>query len=487
MNNLDYVRANIKFDNTYFRELSGFYSPVDPIHVPDPKLICFNNILGDKFDLSSKYFDSPEGAQLFSGNIKPDGAQTLSQVYAGHQFGGYSPQLGDGRAVLLGEIFDKEGNRFDLQLKGSGRTPYSRGGDGKAAVGPVLREYIISEAMNALKIPSTRSLAAVSTGEQVYREKMLPGAVLTRVASSHIRVGTFQYIASLGDKKKLKKMADYAINRHFKDIWGDNNPYLQFLKEVSDKQASLIAKWMNIGFIHGVMNTDNMSISGETIDYGPCAFMDSYLSSRVFSSIDTGGRYAFKNQPIIGQWNIARLAETLLPLIDEDLEKAISKATEVVEKFIVSYDKYWLDGMRGKLGINNKLSEDYSLATEFLEILETNKLDFTKSFLIINEERSESFFNWVNNDMRAVDWFHKLECRKKKNINDKSKELVNPIFIPRNHLVEEVIVEAYEGDLAPLKKLVEILNNPYERSNNLDYFANPPEVINESYKTFCGT
>ena len=487
MNNLDYVRSNIKFDNSYFRELIGFYSPVDPISVPEPKLICFNNILGDKFDLNRKYYDTPEGAQLFCGNIKPDGAQTISQVYAGHQFGGYSPQLGDGRAVLLGEIFDSEGNRFDLQLKGSGRTPYSRGGDGKAALGPVLREYIISEAMHALEVPSTRSLAAVSTGEQIYREKRLPGAILTRVASSHLRVGTFQFIASLGDHKKLKKIADYAINRHFKKTMRAKNPYLEFLKEVSDKQAFLIAKWMNIGFIHGVMNTDNMSISGETIDYGPCAFMDSYLASRVFSSIDTSGRYAFKNQPYIGQWNIARLAEALLPLIDENLNKSISLATEVVESFMEKYDYYWLDGMRKKLGIENKNSEDKALVTEFLEILEVNGLDFTRSFLMFNNQEPQSFFNWVDNDIRAKNLYYKIKKRTEKNDSGNNQKSVNPTFIPRNHLVEEVIAKAYNDDYKPLKKLIKILERPYQPSIGLDYFANPPKLVDEGYKTFCGT
>ncbi|MBL6855543.1 MAG: YdiU family protein [Rhodobacteraceae bacterium] len=477
----------MNFDNTYFRNLVGFYSPVDADSVPAPNLLCFNHKLGTQLNLEQEFFDSPEGAQIFSGNLKPDGSQSLSQVYAGHQFGGYSPQLGDGRAVLLGEVMDVKGERFDIQLKGSGRTPYSRGGDGKAAVGPVLREYIISEAMHALGIPTTRSLAAVSTGESVYREARLPGAVLTRVASSHLRVGTFQFIASKGDNSAIKKLADYAIDRHYKDAFRNKNPYLEFLKKVSDRQASLVAMWMNVGFIHGVMNTDNMTISGETIDYGPCAFMDTYDSKKVFSSIDTNGRYSFKNQPYVAQWNIARLAETLLPLIDEDLDKSIVKATDIVESFNATFDDYWLKGMRLKLGITNDFPEDQSLAIEFLEIIEENELDFTKSFLILNEERSESFLNWTNHDMRAVDWLHKLERRKEKNINVKKQKLVNPIFIPRNHLVEEVIAKAYDNDLTPLKKLIGILYNPYERSKDLDYFANPPEVINESYKTFCGT
>jgi serine/tyrosine/threonine adenylyltransferase len=487
MDNIEYIRTCIKFDNTYFRELVGFYSPVDAAKVPDPNLLCFNKNLSDRLNFNHRLFDSPEGAQLFSGNIKPDGAQSISQVYAGHQFGGYSPQLGDGRAVLLGEVIADNGERFDIQLKGSGRTPYSRGGDGKAAIGPVLREYIISEAMHALRIPTTRSLAAVSTGERVYRENSLPGAVLTRVAASHLRVGTFQFVASRGNRDEIKKLTDYAINRHYKEVWRADNPYLQFLKEVADRQASLIAKWMNVGFIHGVMNTDNMTISGETIDYGPCAFMDIYNSERVYSSIDVSGRYAYQNQPFVAQWNIARLAETLLPLIDLDSEKSIIMATGVVENFTKIYENYWLKGMRLKLGINNEYAEDMDISQEFLKILEYKELDFTKSFLVLDKQSFKAFCIWMDNDTGAIDWYEKLQKRKEKNIKVDLENIVNPIYIPRNHIVEEAISKAYQNDLAPSEKLIKVLKNPFDLSTGCENYANPPRQIDESYKTFCGT
>ena len=488
MDNLEYLRTCIKFDNTYFRDLVGFYSPVDAVQVPNPTLLCFNENLSDQFNFNSKYFDSLEGAQLFSGNIKPDGAQSIAQVYAGHQFGGYSPQLGDGRAVLLGEVLDENGERFDIQLKGSGRTPYSRGGDGKAAIGPVLREYIISEAMHALRIPTTRSLAAVSTGESVYREERLPGAVLTRIASSHLRIGTFQFVASRVNKQEIKKLADYAINRHYKEAFQANNPYLQFLIEVADRQAMLIAKWMNVGFVHGVMNTDNMTISGETIDYGPCAFIDTYHSERVYSSIDTSGRYAYQNQPYVAQWNIARLAETLLPLIDSDSEKAIQKATNAVENFIMIYEKYWLKGMRLKLGLNNdEHAEDLAIAKKFLKLLEDKRLDFTKSFLVLNEQNFESFCIWMDHDPQAITWHQKLQKRREKNGKGEIQNIVNPIYIPRNHIVEEAINSAYQNDLNPFSKLIKVLKNPFKLSIGHENYENPPTQIDESYKTFCGT
>ena len=487
MDNLEYLRTCIKFDNTYFRDLVGFYSPVDAAQVPDPTLLCFNKNLSDQLNLNNKYFDSPDGAQLFSGNVKPVGAQSISQVYAGHQFGGYSPQLGDGRAVLLGEVIGENGERFDIQLKGSGRTPYSRGGDGKAALGPVLREYIISEAMHALRIPTTRSLAAVSTGESIYREKSLPGAVLTRVASSHLRVGTFQFVASRGNREEIKKLTDYAINRHYKEAFQADNPYLQFLKEVADRQAILIAKWMNVGFIHGVMNTDNMTISGETIDYGPCAFIDTYHSERVYSSIDVSGRYAYQNQPFVAQWNIARLAETLLPLIDFDLEKAIKKATNVVEDFIKIYENYWLEGMRLKLGLDNECAEDLGIAQEFLKILEYKELDFTKSFLVLDKQNFKAFCIWMDNDPRAINWYQKLQKRREKNLKIEFKNIVNPIYIPRNHIVEEAISRAYQNDFGPFEELIKVLKNPFELSTGCENYATPPIQTDESYKTFCGT
>ena len=343
--------ARFAFDNTYARELEGFYVPWKAAQVARPRLVKLNRELAEELGLDAGALDSEEGARIFAGNETPEGAVPLAQAYAGHQFGGFSPQLGDGRALLLGEVIDRNGRRRDIQLKGSGPTPFSRNGDGRAALGPVLREYLIGEAMHALGIPTTRALAAVLTGEPVFRESALPGAVLTRVAASHIRVGTFQLFAARGEQTKVRRLADYVIDRHYPELKGHANPYLALLERVRDRQAELIASWMHVGFIHGVMNTDNMAISGETIDYGPCAFMDHYDPATVFSSIDTRGRYAYANQPKIAQWNLARLAETLVPLIDADENRAIARATEVVQAFPEIYERHWLKGMRAKLGL----------------------------------------------------------------------------------------------------------------------------------------
>src|ERR671912_2477557 len=337
--------ARLTFDNTYARELEGFYVPWKAAQVARPKLVKFNRELAEELGLDAGALDSEEGARIFAGNETPGGALPLAQAYAGHQFGGFVPQLGDGRALLLGEVIDRNGRRRDIQLKGSGPTPFSRAGDGRAALGPVLREYLIGEAMHALGVPTTRALAAVVTGEPVYRERALPGAVLTRVAASHVRVGTFQFFAARGEQGKVGRLADYVIDRHYPALKDDPSRYLGLLEQVCDRQAALIASWMHVGFIHGVMNTDNMTISGETIDYGPCAFMDHYDPATVFSSIDTQGRYAYANQPRIAQWNLARLAETLLPLIDADANRAIARATEVISDFPHQYERHWLHGM----------------------------------------------------------------------------------------------------------------------------------------------
>ena len=372
--------AGFVFDNTYARELEGFYVTWKAAQVEQPTLVKFNRGLAQELGLDADALDSEEGGRIFAGNETPEGAAPLAQAYAGHQFGGFVPQLGDGRALLLGEVIDRNGRRRDIQLKGSGPTPFSRAGDGRAALGPVLREYLIGEAMHALGIPTTRALAAVLTGEPVFRETTLPGAVLTRVAASHIRVGTFEFFAARGEQAKVRRLADYVIDRHYPELKGDANPYLGLLERVRDKQAALIARWMHVGFIHGVMNTDNMAISGETIDYGPCAFMDHYDPATVFSSIDTQGRYAYANQPRIAHWNLARFGETLLSLIDADRNRAIARATEVVNAFPEQYERHWLKGMRAKLGLVNEEEADLNLATGFLTAMEGKKVDYTLGF-----------------------------------------------------------------------------------------------------------
>src|SRR5437899_6251620 len=373
--------AGFVFDNTYARELEGSYVTWKAAPVARPRLVKLNRELADELGLDAGALDSEKGARIFAGNETPEGAAPLAQVYAGHQFGGFVPQLGDGRALLLGEVVDHNGRRRDIQLKGSGRTPFSRAGDGRAALGPVLREYLIGEAMHALGIPTTRALAAVITGEPVFREEgALPGAVLTRVAASHVRVGTFQLFAARGEQAKVRRLADYVIDRHYRELKGHANPYLGLLERVCDRQAALIASWMHVGFIHGVMNTDNMAISGETIDYGPCAFMDHYDPATVFSSIDTQGRYAYANQPRIAQWNLAPLAETLLPLIDADGKRAIARATEVVNAFPEQYERQWLKGMRTKLGLVSEDEADLNLATGVLTAMEGKDVDYTLAF-----------------------------------------------------------------------------------------------------------
>jgi serine/tyrosine/threonine adenylyltransferase len=390
--------AQFAFDNTYARELEGFYVAWKAAQVARPSLVKFNRELAEELGLDADALDSAEGARIFAGNEIPEGAAPLAQAYAGHQFGGFVPQLGDGRALLVGEVIDRNGHRRDIQLKGSGPTPFSRAGDGRAALGPVLREYLIGEAMHALGIPTTRALAAVLTGEPVFRDGALPGAVLTRVAASHIRVGTFQFFAARGDQANVRRLADYVIDRHYPELKGDINPYLALLGRVCDRQAALIARWMHVGFIHGVMNTDNMAISGETIDYGPCAFMDHYDPATVFSSIDLQGRYAYANQPRIGQWNLARFAETLLPLIDADGNRAIARATEVVNAFPERYEHYWLKGMRAKLGLVSEEEADLNLAADFLRSMEGNNVDYTLAFRYLadavlgQEERVRALF-----------------------------------------------------------------------------------------------
>jgi uncharacterized protein YdiU (UPF0061 family) len=487
------------FDNSFARELEGLYVPWKAVPVAHPSLVKFNRELAQELRLDVDALDSEEGARIFAGNELPDGAAPLAQAYAGHQFGNFVPQLGDGRALLLGEVVDIHGRRRDIQLKGSGRTPFSRSGDGLAALGPVLREYLIGEAMHALGIPTTRALAAVTTGEPVYRETTLPGAVLTRVASSHIRIGTFQYFAARGELDNVHRLADYVIARHYPDLRSHVTPYLALLEEVALRQAALIANWMHVGFIHGVMNTDNMSISGETIDYGPCAFMDHYDPGTVFSSIDYHGRYCYANQPKIAQWNLARLAETLLPLIDSDNDRAISRALEVINRFPEQYEHRWLVGMRAKLGLASEHASDSALATGFLAAMEGNHIDWTLAFRYLadaaagpsgNSEKIRALFSNVPTfEMWHQQWQLRM-TQESVAPSERAQAMrrVNPAFIPRNHRVEEALSAAVErGDYEPFDRLLNILLSPFDDQPESALYAEPAPEGSGPYRTFCGT
>lgn len=488
--------AGFAFENTYARELEGFYVPWKAAQVARPRLVMFNRELAEELGLDANALDSEEGASIFAGNETPEGALPLAQAYAGHQFGGFVPQLGDGRALLLGEVIDRNGRRRDIQLKGSGPTPFSRNGDGRAALGPVLREYLIGEAMHALGIPTTRALAAVLTGESVFRESALPGAILTRVAASHIRVGTFQFFAVRGEQAKVRRLADYAIDRHYPELKGHANPYLGLLERVCDRQVALIASWMHVGFIHGVMNTDNMAISGETIDYGPCAFMGHYDPATVFSSIDTQGRYAYGNQPRIAQWNLARLAETLLPLIDAETNRAIARATEVVNAFSDQYERYWLRGMRAKLGLVSEDEADVNLVAGFLTAMEGRKVDYALAFRYLadaalgQEEPVRTLFA----DPSAYDlWSGHWRARLSREAvaplaRAQAMRRANPAFIARNHRVEEALSAAVEhGDYGPFETLLNILSRPFDDQPEFAAFAEPAPEGRGRYQTFCGT
>ncbi|MFC9709734.1 YdiU family protein [Paenibacillus sp. NPDC056933] len=478
------------FDNSYARLPQTFFTRQGAEPVKSPKMIIFNTLLAASLGLNAEALNSDEGANVFAGNLIPEGAEPLAQAYAGHQFGNFN-MLGDGRALLLGEQITPQGERVDIQLKGSGRTPYSRAGDGRAAVGPMLREYIISEAMYALGVPTTRSLAVVSTGENIIRETKRPGAILTRVASSHLRVATFQYAARWGSIEDLRALADYTLQRHFPDIAEAENRYLLLLQEVIKRQASLIAKWQQIGFIHGVMNTDNMAISGETIDYGPCAFMDAYNPATVFSSIDTQGRYAYGNQPYIGGWNLARFAETLLPLLHEDEEQAVQIAQDAIAQFSELYHRDWLSGMRSKLGLLNEEAEDESLIRDLLELMEEHNADYTNTFLALTFDTLEDT-PWLGTSEFA-EWNERWQMRLGRQTETKevSHQLMrdsNPAVIPRNHRVEEALERAEnDGDLGLMEKLLAVLANPYEHSPEQAEYAKLPAQCDTSYQTFCGT
>ena len=475
------------FDNSYSRLSNTFKEEIKPTPVHDPELVILNKKLASYLNLDFSKTDKKKLAEIFSGNFIPNETNTIAQAYAGHQFGHFT-MLGDGRAVLLGEHLVNNSNRFDIQFKGSGRTSFSRGGDGRAALGPMLREYIISEAIHSLNIPTTRSLTVVKTGEKVVRENLLQGAILTRVASSHLRVGTFQYIAATQNIENLNTLIDYTINRHYPEIKISNSKALDLLNLVMEKQCQLVINWMRVGLIHGVMNTDNMAISGETIDYGPCAFMDHYDPKTVFSSIDKFGRYAFSNQPPITKWNLARFAECLIPLIDKNENTAIKLATDLIDNFQNIYEDKWLNMMRDKLGLFGEDKNDKKLINNLFNWMEKNKADYTNTFCNLMDINSHEVYN--NNDF--INW--KNEWKKRSELNnstkDKQTKLMksnNPTVIPRNHKVEEALAEADKGNLDKIKKLLTILKNPYDNQNNIEEYQLPAPSSNEKYQTFCGT
>ena len=477
------------FENSYTTLPKICFSSLSPTPVKAPKIVKTNSDLACFLGLDAKELQSTEGINVLAGNRLPAGSRPIAQAYAGHQFG-YFTMLGDGRALLLGEQITPKGERYDIQLKGSGKTPYSRGGDGRAALGPMLREYIISEAMFALKIPTTRSLAVVTSGEPIYRDDVLPGAILTRVASSHIRIGTFQYVSNWGTMSDLQKLADYTLKRHFPDYTSAENRYLFLLEEVIKKQAYLIAKWQLVGFVHGVMNTDNVSICGETIDYGPCAFMDTYDPKTVFSSIDLDGRYAFGNQPYIALWNLSRFAEALIPIIHEDKQSAIRLAEGALEKFEGLYHEYWLSGMREKLGLIGEDSDDQTLINKLLDLMYKYKADYTNTFrvLSLNEYEGLDLFKDTDGSLWLEKWLLRLnEQPGKEQISKQLMKNSNPAVIPRNYRVEQALDFANKGDYSSVNRLVDVLSNPFAYSKEQIEYAKLPEDMPCSYKTFCGT
>ncbi len=478
----------ISFDNTFAQLSAAFYAETEPTRVKAPRLIAWNEDLATELGINDDGATDAEKAAFFSGNTIPEGAQPIAQAYAGHQFGGFSPQLGDGRAVLLGEVVSARGERFDIQLKGAGATLFSRRGDGRSALGPVLREYLLSEAMHTLGVPTTRALACLETGEKVARESMEPGGVFTRVASSHLRIGTFQYFAARGDDALVEELLRYAAGRHMPELREDDCLAESFLKEVARRQARLIAGWMSLGFIHGVMNTDNVSIAGETIDYGPCAFMDSYRSDQVFSYIDQQGRYAFRNQPAIGFWNLLRLAECLLPLLDNDETKAVEKAESIREIYASCYDKAYHSRMAAKLGFSAATEETTKLSANLLEIMEENYLDFTRTFASLAHGRLD-----VEGEFATLTDWQKDWRDLQQNAGMETSEAgtlmrgANPVLIPRNHLVHQAIEQAYEGDYTRFHELRRAWADPYGESWLESEFAQSPEPHQRVVNTFCGT
>ena len=487
MTNQETQKVGWHFDHSYINLPKDFYVEQLPVKVQKPKLILLNEPLLKSLGLNKEALSFDTWGSIFSGNTIPEEAYPIAQAYAGHQFGHFT-LLGDGRAVLLGEQINPKGKRFDIQFKGSGQTAYSRRGDGRAALGPMLREYIISEAMHALNIPTTRSLAVVVTEEGVMRDELLPGAVLTRVAKSHIRVGTFQFASTLNDIQKLKALADYTIDRHYPECKEKDNRYLTFLNAVIERQALLVSQWMHVGFIHGVMNTDNMSISGETIDYGPCAFMDRYHPETVFSSIDHQGRYAYAHQAPIAQWNLARLAETLLPLIDQDHDRSIELATQSVNSFSEQFQTAWLKGMQQKIGLFNEEKGDIDLINELLILMQKNRADYTLTFrrLSSGEILQDAIFEDQSFKAWHQKWMHRIRTQEE---GEEASRLMmlrqNPAVIPRNHLVEKALsLAVMEKDYKLLNDLIAALQKPYEDSS---VFSEAPSEEDKTYQTFCGT
>ena len=487
------------FDNSFAREMDGFYVPWNGDGVPEPRIIRLNAPLARTLRLEPDALEAA-GAAALVGAEAPAGAAPLAMVYAGHQFGGFSPRLGDGRAILLGEIVDRDGRRRDLHLKGSGRTPFSRGGDGKAALGPVLREYLIAEAMHALGIPTTRALAALTTGERIVRDGPKTGAVLARVAASHLRVGTFQFFAARGETDRVRQLADYAIARHDPDIAERPDRYLELFRRVRERQAELVAKWINVGFVHGVMNTDNTTISGETIDYGPCAFIDAYDPDAVFSSIDEHGRYAYGGQPVIMQWNLARFAETLVALVDpDDPDDAVRQLTDELNVFPPRYQRVWLAGVRGKLGLGQEREEDLGLANDLLAIAQKGRADFTNLFRALGDvvrgspDPFRALFAEPEVDSGAVeDWLERYGRRLAHETAPPAEraaamDAVNPLYIPRNHLVEAALQAAEGGDMEPFDRLSTILSTPFIEQPGAEAYARPAPPEFGRYRTHCGT
>lgn len=482
-------------ENTYAQLPPRFYSRVAPTPVAAPRLIKWNEALAEQLQINLDPRDGTGLAQIFSGNQCLPGCKPLAMVYAGQQFGHFVPQLGDGRAILLGEARDRSHRLHDVHLKGAGKTPYSRGGDGRAALGPVLREYIVSEAMTALGIPSTRALAAVTTGETVFRETPVPGAILTRTAASHVRVGTFQFFAARQDTEAVRILADYVIERHYPELLGADNPYLKLLNAVVERQAALVARWLQVGFIHGVMNTDNTTVSGETIDFGPCAFLDAYDPNAVFSSIDRLGRYAYSNQAPIAQWNMARFAETLLPLIDADLDRAVALATEAVNSFGPTFQQRWLAGMRSKLGLATEQAGDAALIEQLLAIMHRNSMDFTQTFRALCSllDREQQELGTPLEDAAYLEWLGAWQARgeaESSTLRERGEAMrrVNPAYIPRNHLLEQLITKAVEGaDFAPFETMLSVVSRPFEEQPAAASYAAAPTLDERVLQTFCGT
>ncbi len=490
------ARPLFAFDNSFVRELAGLYEPWEATPAPEPRLLVLNEPLAAELGLDAGALRASGAVAVLAGAAAPDSATPVAQAYAGHQFGGYVPRLGDGRAVLLGEVLDVHGRRRDVHLKGSGRTPFARGGDGKAAVGPMLREYVMGEAMHALGIPTTRALSVVATGEAVAREVLLPGAVLARIAASHLRVGMFEYAAAQGDPELVRRLADHAIARHHPDAAGAESRYLALLEHVVEAQASLIAQWMLVGFVHGVMNTDNTTISGETIDYGPCAFMDAFDPATVFSSIDHAARYAFGNQPPIAQWNLARLAEALLGLIEEETGAAVAAATGVLQTFPVRFGAHWSSGMRAKLGLGEETPAAGVLIDDLLALLQEQEVDYTSCLRALSAAvrgdaaPARSLFRDPSGfDAWSVGWRTRLAAEgRDPQATAEAMDAVNPVYVPRNHRVEEALAAATAGDLDPVRRLVDVLREPFTERPGLEGYATPaPEAFAGGYRTFCGT